>query len=229
MNISLNHNVIWVAPEETGERVFAEIFEDYDFYQCLVGNNSELKEFGITSYSNSNKIPEKYQDFDIFCSIRNPYDRIWACYVNLYTTKFNPKTLETIKKNFNQFLDDVFWVTTDGIKIDPFFSENSYFSKWTFEDIIPNTFIKYENLYEDLKKLKFLNFDHLKLSETEMKQKISKIDSSFDFRDLYDVKNANKIFHFYKKTFYMLDYDPFSFTKEVFSDEDRINFIHSYL
>jgi hypothetical protein len=46
---------------------------------------------------------------------------------------------------------------------------------------------------------------------------------------MYSTESAKKIYHFYKKHFYLCGYDPFSFTKEKLTDEEKIGFIHDIL
>ena len=46
------------------------------------------------------------------------------------------------------------------------------------------------------------------------------------FDEMYDFDVAKRVYVFYKKHFYMCGYDPFSFTKEILTDDEKISFLH---
>jgi len=46
------------------------------------------------------------------------------------------------------------------------------------------------------------------------------------FNEMYDFDVAKRVYVFYKKHFYMCGYDPFSFTTEILTDDEKISFLH---
>jgi hypothetical protein len=46
---------------------------------------------------------------------------------------------------------------------------------------------------------------------------------------MYDLKSAKKVYHLYKKHFYLCDYNPFSFTHNELTKDEKISFLHDTL
>ena len=93
-----------------------------------------------------------------------------------------------------------------------------YLEKWVFDDRIPDYFVRIEHFYEDLSKIEFIG-------DVEPKKGLL-YEDLYDYRTMYDYNNAKKVYHLYKKHFYLCDYDPFSFTNENLTKEDKISFLH---
>lgn len=228
MNVSLKHNVVWLCPEKTGGRILKEIFKNYDFFVCDKMNNFELKPLAEKNTSFGSIIPEKYQNFQIISGVRNPYDRIWSCYLSFYTKKFKPKEFELTKQKFNEWIDKSFKFTLRGVETDPFYDGDDYINKWKFDFFEPQTFIKLETLKNDVLSLDFIKKEPLLFDENIFSSKMFVNDKFLVYNTMYEIKTAKKIYNFYKKHFFKLGYDPFSFTVESLSDEEKINFLHSY-
>lgn len=219
MNISLENKTIWLCPERTGGRVLKDIFEKNSIFNCDERNEFELLPLSEKGVSHDNIIPEKYSDFTIITSIRNPYDRVWSLYLNFYTKNFQPKEFEKTKKKFNEYIQNSITKTISGFKIDSFYGEKNHFNKWKFTDFIPNKVIRLEHIENDLKSLDFIknlyNLDSTHINHRPL---------TFDL--MYEWKSAQIIYQFYKNHFLFFGYDPFSFTKEELSEEEKIKFIH---
>lgn len=225
MNISLEHKIIWICPERTGEEVLEEVFKEYSFFTCEKKNNYELRPLDEVQHSTSNDIPPKYDEFEILTTIRNPYDRVWSCYLKYYTKTFNPKDFELTKIKFNEFINKSFIENSNGIRLDSFYEKDTYFSKWTFDKINPNYVIRFEDFNSGLKSLPFLvgtNDVQLRLNQKYQN------DSLIPFNMVYDYTSAKKIYHFYKNVFLLFNYSPYSFTKNELNDLEKINFVHNY-
>ena len=86
-----------------------------------------------------------------------------------------------------------------------------------------------ENLLADFSKLDFIN-QSKEWQTGEIQDLIEKNEyinkRPFDFTELYTMNSAIRVFDYYKKHFYICDYDPFSFSKEQLSNEDKIKFLH---
>ena len=103
---------------------------------------------------------------------------------------------------------------------------DNYLEKWVFDERIPDYFIKIENLREDLNQFEFIkSFDEESLNDLITNNKFIKI-RGIMFNEMYDFDVAKRVYVFYKKHFYMCGYDPFSFTKEILTDDEKISFLH---
>jgi hypothetical protein len=91
-----------------------------------------------------------------------------------------------------------------------------YLKKWVFDHKIPNFFVKSEDLINDLNRLGFIDEDII--INNDVKQ--------FNFNQMYDFDLAKRVYHLYKKHFYLCDYNPFSFTDKELTDEEKISFLH---
>ena len=96
-----------------------------------------------------------------------------------------------------------------------------YFEKWTFEDKIPDYFVRIEHFYEDLEKIDFIN------EITNINNTLN--NDLYDYRNMYDYDNAKKVYHLYKKHFFLCNYDPFSFTHKELTKDEKIGFLHNIL
>jgi hypothetical protein len=209
MVISHTIKTIWMFPQQTEEEA-TTIF---------------LKKYGFETYNDSG-----FSDYDVICNIRNPYDRILSLY---FKKHFNNKLIKkeftlTYKKMFNEWVDNAFVpnkLIVSAANLPKFtLSGVNQLEKWTFNNKIPNKFVRLENFDEDICKIPFINKELIDLPKINLKE-----ERTFDFNEMYSVESAKKIYHFYKKHFYLCGYDPFSFTKEKLTDEQKISFIHDIL
>lgn len=206
MVISHTFKTIWMFPQQTGEEGTTDFLKKYDFE----GYNSD-----------------DYSDYNVICNMRNPYDRILSLY---FKKHFNNRLIKkeltlTYKEMFNKWIDTAF-ISNKLIVLAadlPKFTirGDNQLEKWTFNDKIPNLFVRLENYENDMGKITFINEELTNLPKINLQEQ-----RTFEFNDMYSVEAAKKIYHFYKKHFYLCGYDPFSFTKEKLSDSEKISFIH---
>ena len=102
-------------------------------------------------------------------------------------------------------------------------------SKVNFTTTIPDYFIRMENLREDLNSLNFIGESDLWKSGyfnklIEENDFINR--RPYSFNQIYTFEGANKVYQYQKKLFFMCGYDPFSFTTENLSEEDKKRFLH---
>ena len=137
MNISHKHKTIWWAPERTGTKITRKILSKYDFlaYDPKIGDEVSI-ENRYTSHLN--EIPEKYADYKLISSVRNPYDRVFSIflitrYLDIAIEKNN---YNEIRNSFNQWLLDAFKGEKTMVRLDENYSSketnHNFFSKWTF-------------------------------------------------------------------------------------------------
>lgn len=237
MNISHKHKIIWLAPERCGTKITREIFSNYDF---LVFDSKIGDEVSITKRytSHLNEIPEKYSDYTLISSIRNPYDRVFSIFlITTYENIVIDKTLHgEVKEKFNNWVINAFKAEKTIVTLDSNYSAKNinynFFSKWTFNEKTPKFFIRMENLKEDLESLDFIksdkSWDSLKIDET-LQDNIFKTNRTIKFDQMYDFQSAKLIYFYYKRVFGLIPYNPFSFTKESLSDSEKLSFLHDIL
>ena len=232
MNVSHENKAIWWAPERCATKITAQILSEAGFFT----NNIELSQ---SYHSHEFGIPTGCEDYKIFCNIRNPYDRIFGIFLNF--TNFGINFVYTKDKKqdlitqFEYFIDEFVTKNTR-------FSENNeigeeptlwrYFHKMNFLQKYPDYFIRVENLKEDLSKIDFVTNTYIwksgQIDELLMKNPFLK-KRPFTFDEIYTERGANKIFHYFRKQFFLLGYSPFSFTKEVLDNNHKKYFLHNII
>ena len=151
-NVNEKYGLVWIAPERSGTRSLVRIFTFCGF--VCQGRPLNLG-YGY-HYTHNWEIPEKYKDYKIISSARNPYSRTLALYKN-FVYGFEDIT-------FREYILGL----TCGKPEENFKDGNSKYSTFTnplFEKQ-PEYIIKLENFYEDIKKLPFI-FNHLTEQQLE--------------------------------------------------------------
>lgn len=235
MNISHKHKTIWWAPERCGTKATAHIFRHFDFEYIL----NYPKTTGGNSYQSHQIIlpPEKYGDYKVVASIRNPYDRMLGLYLkfasigasSVYDKNNHNQTVFT----FSKFIDELFKVKGDGVNLD--FNKtilNTFVSKYNFDVTIPTNYIRLENLIEDIGKIDFINNSPLWSSgyiRNYLTENEHITTHPYKFNSIYTFESAKKVYEYHKHFFLVLGYDPFSFTTEELTNEQKIDFLHGIL
>jgi hypothetical protein len=223
MNISHENKVIWWALEEAGEVKMSKILENYGF---IVQDDNFNTKSGL-KYDHFTPKSDQLLDYKVLCTIKNPYHRVFSLFLKLDVNNrvVKKKFLPLLREKFNYFVDKS--LTTNKLVIKPEkFLENEphemkYLEKWTFEDKIPDYFVRIEHFYEDLRKIDFI---------TEIGDVNNTLnDDLYDYRNMYDYNSAKKVYHFYKKHFFLCNYDPFSFTHKELTKNEKIGFLHDIL
>ena len=237
MNISHEHRTIWWAPERAGTKITRQILSNYNFlvFDPKIGDEVSLEK---RYTSHLNEIPEKYSNYKLICNVRNPYDRIFSIFL---TTRYDNIVIEknghkSVIDDFNKWVINVFEPRKTTVGINPDYSINDinydFFSKWTFEQKIPDFFIKMENLREDLEKLDFIksdpNWNSSKIDEI-LENNIFRTRKSLKFDQVYNFESAKRVYFFYKRVFNIVPYNPFSFTTENLSESEKVSFLHDIL
>jgi hypothetical protein len=235
MNVSHTHKTIWWAPERTATNATAQIFKNYDFYYNPTSDISNLLKLCEPYHSHEIEFPEEFRDYKVICNVRNPYDRVLSIFVNfVYGSKlvYTKDKEESFKYRFKVFVDESILSNIE------FINENTekgsmdilhYFTKYEFSTKSPDFFIRMENLKEDLGKIDFiLNSDQWKNSEFDNFIEKNKfiMKRPYRFQDLYTFDVAKKVFHFFKNHFFLANYDPFSFTDKILTDDQKKSFLH---
>jgi hypothetical protein len=235
MNISFEHKIIWWAPERCATKATAHIFQQLGFesYYTTI-DNKQIPDY----HSHSIVIPEEYSDYKVICSIRNPYDRVLGLFKTMTNVGksmvYTKDTHDNFMVNYENFLNEVFVFVkikeTNGFgeKLEKIFMKD-FIAKYSFEDKIPDYFIRSENLLEDISKLEFVNDSGLwksgYIQEYLTNNKYINL-RPYKFDTVYTNKSAKLVFEYYKKHFFLCGYNPFSFTKDELNNEEKMRFIH---
>ena len=241
MNISHKHKTIWWAPERCGTKATAHIFNHFDFdYNGVWGNKDLPKSAQYQSHELTHPSNE-YSDYNVICSIRNPYDRMLGVFLYFVgsgksSVYFKDKH-NLIVDNFTIFINELFSYK----EIKPKFGIeskrdkvilDSYISKYNFDVTIPSNFIRMENIREDIRKIEFIKNSSL-LSSGYIDNYLSNNNyinvRPYKFNSLYTMETAKKVYDYHKQFFLTLGYDPFSFTTEELSDEEKMRFLHEII
>lgn len=235
MNINRDLKVIWWAPERCATKITAEIFKKLGF-EVLDLEKNEFLPLSENYHSHNIVFPKEYSDYKLICNIRNPYDRVLSFFLNFTSvgrnfvyTKYKK---DNLKKRLDLFTLELFEyaiLQKREINKEDKIPVKYYVSKLSFDEIIPSQFITCENLLEDLSKLDFVVGSNI-WSSGEIQEMVTKNNfynkRPFEFSEVYNMEGANRVFNFFKKHFFICDYDPYSFTKTELTNEDKINFIH---
>jgi hypothetical protein len=240
MNISHEHKIIWWAPERCGTKATAHIFSKlgFEYFTNENENRKHITNDGINYQSHNIKYPEKYNDYKIICSIRNPYDRMLSLFLNFTNigatfvyTKDNPQKLVNTYESFiREMLLYRHAVTPKDLEKRPL--QKLYLSKYSFDTRIPDYFIKMESLEEDLGKLDFVRESKIWESgyiHDYLTHNPNINIRPYRFNDLYTLESAKRVYDYHKRQFIISKYDPFSFTRQELSNEEKMRFIHDIL
>lgn len=208
MNISHEHKMIWFSPEMSGTENVSKTLEKYGFLEVKGKTEVELM--------------DEYPNYKVICGMKNPYERVFLLHFkgDLRLIQVKKHHFDTLRTEFNDWGRKMLIPNKLKIRVDETFinSNNTpkYLKKWVFEDKIPDFFVKSEDLIDDLNKLGFN--DNEIVIDDEVKQ--------FNFNQMYDFDFAKRVYHLYKKHFYLCDYNPFSFTDRELTEEEKISFLH---
>jgi hypothetical protein len=239
MNISHKHKTIWWAPERCGTKATAHIFKHFDFEFILnypkstVGNSYQSHQIILP--------PSKYEDYNVICSVRNPYDRILGVFLNFVSMGkssiyLKNNHLETMKI-FSIFINELFSHKEIKTKFDINPKKdniilNTYVSKYNIDVTVPTNFIRMEHIVEDMSKIDFINQSHL-WSSGYIKNYLTKNEHinnrPYKFNSVYTMETAKKVYEYHKQFFLTLGYDPFSFTTEELTNEEKMRFLHEII
>lgn len=208
MNISHEHKLIWLSPEMSGTENVSKTLEKHGF-------------LGVTGKTEDELLSE-YSDYKVICGMKNPYERVFLLHLkgDLRSIQVKKHHFDVLKTEFNTWGRQILVPNKLKIGVDETFIETNntpkYLKKWVFDHKIPDFFVKSEDLVNDLNKLGFHN-DEI-IIENEITQ--------FNFNQMYEFDFAKRVYHLYKKHFYLCNYDPFSFTNKELTDEEKISFLH---
>lgn len=235
MNINRDLKIIWWAPERCATKLTSEIFKKLGFevYDSQKNSFTPLKEI---YHSHQIIFPQEFSDYKLICNIRNPYDRVLSFYLNFTSVGRNyvytKHKKDDFKKRMDIFTSELFEYAILQNKLinkESNIPVKYYVTKLNFDAKIPDYFIRTENILNDLSNLDFIT-QSKEWTSGELQELVNTNQfhnkRPFKFSEVYNLEGANRVFNFFKKHFYICDYDPFSFTNRELTNEERIKFIH---
>lgn len=219
MNVSHEHMMVWWTKPNMGEKIIASSLKDHNF--TISGNKLETNQFSKDNFSLRNEIPENCQNYLLTISVRNPYFQIINHYldISVYNWKLKSISMDNFKQKMNKWVGEIFSVRKE-VLLD---TNNLLQGILPYRNLPhpPHFVIKYENMFEDLSNLPFIERENLTLNENLM------VDNSrFEINTL-TFDNAQLIYKIHKKTFEDFGYDPFSFTDQELTLKQKVDFIHT--
>ena len=188
MNISHERKLIWLSPEMSGTENVSKILEKHNF-------------FGVEGKSEYELLYE-YPDYKVICGMINPYERVFLLHLkgDLRSIQLKKHNFDALKTEFNKWGRQMLVPNKLIIVVNNTFIETNnttkYLKKWVFEQKTPDFFVKNEDLVNDLNKLGFIDEDII--INNDVKQ--------FNFNRMYDFDLAKRVYHLYKKHFYLCNY-----------------------
>lgn len=219
MNVSHEHSLVWWTKPHMGEKIVATNFSELNFVKSDSKNGNIPIDRNTFSYMG--RFPENCENYSLIMSVRNPYFQIINHFLNISETNWSIKTnsLEQFKETMNNWVFEIFSVDRNTLlSIDNLVQ---HILPYKLEDKRPDFVIRYENLFEDLKK-----FPLLVQKEPYFNNNLVKDNSLFELNTL-TTENAKLIYSIHKKTFEDYDYDPFSFSTHDFTLKEKVDFIHN--
>lgn len=238
MNINRDLKIIWWAPERCATKLTAEIFKKFNF-EVFDEKKNHFTKLSETYHSHQISIPEQFHDYKIICNVRNPYDKVLSFYLNFTSVGKHFVFLKNKKDELKNKID-LFCLELFEYSINQGILENyerkvpvrDYVSKLNFDYRIPNNILRMENLEEDFSKLDFVK-DSKFWKSGEIQDMIYNNPyhnkRPFEYTELYTLKSASRVFDYYKKHFFVCGYDPFSFTTQPLTNQEKIDFLHKIL
>jgi hypothetical protein len=169
MNVCHELKTILWLPQRTASRTIAPQFKNYNFINCYYD-----KPIGSVNYEHELSIPKGCEDYEIICSIRNPFSWMLSVW---HWDNFYPGFPESDRVTFENYVKSEKWLV------------------WGLCDTILEKEIKYpiryENMEEDLLKIPWFVFD-------ESVKPLLKQHNSCKSENLLRVKN-NEQFSDYSK------------------------------
>lgn len=221
MNVSEEYKLIWVPFPSSGERTLADFFSEKGFSlkKNLLDEKFETLNPRNVCFSKVEEVQN--QNYDIICSIDNPYRLIINHFKKFSTTNWNLKsnTKEILSEKFNEWIHPV--IFDDISQIDP--TDTTHFFLFPFFEPknVKTYYLRVDSLENDLDNLGFFG----KKPFTIKKQHLP--DLSDTYKDVFSYEHARIIYHLNKLMFDKLDYDPFSFTTRELTLKEKVDFIHN--
>ncbi len=216
MNVLQKHLMVLLLAKNAGERFFADYFGKSGF----LFKEKALDQKNYCKVYDDFKNYENYQK--IIC-IDHPYRIVYQEFINTsdINWKIKANTLEKQREDFTFWFDRIFYNDVDYLNDNCALHQLTFLLSRDFANLNPEFIIKKDTYFEDLQKLPF--FD-----QTKINQKLDfLLEPNMDYQKVINKEQAKKIFVFFQDYFNKFGFDPFTFTTEELTKQEKVNFIHS--
>lgn len=211
ISYSEKEKMILLLPMKTGTIHASFIFNHFDFitedYDLKTGR--VLKKIDSVIHHHCMNIPQRYEDYTIICTARNPYSRLVSAYNN-FRIKVEPK--KTDQENFtNHFTKHINadYQSDNGFP----YGQDSFLYNET-----PKYFLRTESLYHDYIQIPFIRNSKLNKSGVLYELCNKKIHTSSNqkkpLKEYYTQEIADSLYNKFKSYFDLLGYDKDSWKYE---------------
>ena len=230
MNINKNKKILWLAPELTNSDLIYNLFFESGFEKLdkLRTTNNKLE------YSQDDYIESEFGDYEIVCSVRNPYDRMVQIFLEYEIKPSIPITKDLEPKLillFQRWIESIFERKKIVVSVNDWGKDvliSKVIKKFLFRQKLPNRVIRYEHMIDDLETLRFMIPIYDLQKKRELQEKISFVPNGvkFNYKNFYTVQTAKIIYNYYFNHFHLAEYDPFSFTDTDLTVQEKNKFLH---
>jgi hypothetical protein len=216
MNVSQKHLMVWLFAKNSGERFFADYLGNFDFFY-------KDKVLGQRNFCKTNNELQNYENYSKIICIDHPYRIVYEEFLKLseFNWKKKRSSLEKQKEEFTFWFDKIFYNDFDYLEENCALHQISFLLSRDLADLNAEFVIKKETYLEDLQKLPFFDESKINHNLTFL------LEPTMAYQNVISLDQAKKIFDFFKDYFNKFGFDPFTFTTEELTKQEKVNFIHS--
>jgi hypothetical protein len=208
---SEKEKMILLLPMKTGTIHATFIFQHFDFIteHYELKTNKVLDKLDSVIHHHCMNIPQRYEDYSIICTARNPYSRLVSAYNNSrIITEINKPSDENFKNHFSKKIDTGYQ-SDNGF---PYGQDNFLYNE------TPKYFLRVESLYHDYIQIPFIRNSKLNKSGLLYElcnKKIHKTPTiTKPLKEYYNQDMADFVYNKFKSYFDLLGYDKDSWKYE---------------
>ena len=209
---SEKEKMILLLPMKTGTIHATFIFQHFDFIteHYDLKTNKVLDKLDSVIHHHCMNIPQRYEDYSIICTARNPYSRLVSAYNNSrIITEINKPSDENFKNHFSKKKIDTGYQSDNGFP----YGRDSFLYNET-----PKYFLRVESLYHDYIQIPFIKNSKLNKSGVLYELCNKKIHSTGDkkrpLKEYYTEDMADYMYDKFKYYFDIIGYSKDSWKYE---------------
>lgn len=199
-NISEKHkSFLWIPPK-TGSFHAIWVLENFQFYYLEMTPDKKKIERYVERTEHSHQIAlfEGHENYKLICTARHPIKRVFSAFTYVMNNK---KSTDYSKKNFIDFFIREFHG-----------GDSAWFQGMSFDERIPDYFLRTESLYDDYLKIPFVKDSELvksgRLEEMCKEKKNSSEKKNLNIEDYFTQDMIDIIYKKYRNYFELLGYKP---------------------
>jgi hypothetical protein len=202
--------MILLLPMKTGTIHATFIFNHFDFTSGIYELKTEkiVSKLDLVKHHHCMNIPQRYEDYSIICTARNPYSRLISAYYMTENSTDESNKFSSFKSFFSKSIDDGYQSANGFLP-----GQDKFFYNET-----PKYFLRIESLYHDYIQIPFIRNSKLNKSGLLYELCNKKIHSAPVKRKLlkeyYTEDMANFAYNKFKFYFDLLGYDKDSWKYE---------------